>query len=137
MTIQQAIEKAIEGGWLKGSKLRSISEYDGSYLPQVAFFTLKSDETSTEKWHRDVLALFSDPLFWQSLGKAMGWEEYACEWCGGTEEKPSMEGDVSLCKSCGTTLEEVELYKTWRVKWHRFIDKLADGGTAEQFFDEL
>lgn len=114
MTIQQAIEKAIEGGWLKGSKLKCISEYDGSYIPKVAFFTLKSDETSTGNWHRDVLALISDHLFWQSLGKAMGWR----------------------IGYYGSDFETIEM-SPYLVQWHRFIDHLAEGGTPESFFESL
>ena len=25
----------------------------------------------------------------------------------------------------------------WRLEWHRFIDKIAEGGTADEFFEEL
>lgn len=56
-----------------------------------------------------------DPFFWQSLGKAMGWkgsQEYPNEWNG----------------------EPVEW---WLFEWHRFIDTLAEGRTAESFFETL
>jgi len=108
MTIKQAIEKAIEGGWLKGSKFRTIAHRDGSYLTGVAFFTMVSCDGDQEDWSRDVLALFSDPLFWQSLGKAMGW--------GG---------------------KMIYHQEKWLYEWHCFIDHLAEGKDAESFFQVL
>lgn len=56
-----------------------------------------------------------DPLFWQALGKAMGWEDF---------EGYDVEGDFSKIEG-------------WRNHWHRFIDHLASGGDAESFFKEL
>lgn len=53
---------------------------------------------------------FLDPLFWQSLGKALGW---------------------------GKNNEGVIVYRDWLKEWHRFIDKIANGGTADDFFKEL
>jgi hypothetical protein len=88
MKIQQAIEKAIAGGWMN----KVTTEYG----------------YSDTRWQ----IITSDPLFWQSLGKAMGWTG-----------KAFYEDGMTL--------------KTWKREWHRFIDKLSDGGTAEQFFEEL
>jgi len=69
---------------------------------------------------------FLDPLFWQSLGKAMGWKEK------GDTSKPFFgkiqTGDVGL------QIIQVEEYL---YQWHRLIDHLAKGGTAESFFETL
>lgn len=59
--------------------------------------------------------VFLDPAFWQCLGKAEGWginkkEKYA----------------------------DREVYITgWKYHWHSFIDALADGETADEYFNLL
>jgi hypothetical protein len=55
-------------------------------------------------------AILLSPNFWQALGKGCGWKEY---WAGNS----------------GIT--------TWLENWHRFIDHLAQGGTPDEFFNEL
>ena len=98
MTIQEAITKAREGGW----KPDHWSEEGETFFVSGGHETLKLN----------VYRVFLSPLFWQSLGKAMGWTG-----------KAFYEDGMTL--------------KTWKREWHHFIDKLADGGTAEQFFEEL
>lgn len=93
MTIQQAIEKAIEGGY-KGNKefLLKLPEYAKSQI-------------------------WLDPLFWQSLGKAMGWN-----------------GDGPF----ESTFEILVNDKPkWNHEWHRFINTLSEGKSADDFFKEL
>ena len=85
MTIQQAIEKAIEGGW-KESNIPGLN-YGVAFL---------------------------DPLFWQSLGKAMGWKETTSFGVGGD-------------------LLDIE----WKEQWHSFIRHLANSKDAESFFEKL
>lgn len=51
-----------------------------------------------------------DPTFWKSLGKAM--DKF--------DDNPSENN-----------------YKTWLHNWHRLIDTLAEGGTAEEFFKSI
>lgn len=87
MTVQQAIEKAIEGGW---------------------------DKSQNEKLFPFVRDTWSDPLFWQSLGKALGWNETH------TDGKKKW----------------LEWHK-WKFEWHRFLDFLAEGKSAEEFFATL
>lgn len=59
--------------------------------------------------------LLLKPIFWQSLGKALGWQEANIYGF-----KPTPEGR-----------------KVWKEHWHSFITKLAEGGTPEEFFREL
>ena len=99
MTIQQAIVKAYSEGWRHKA------------YPKMKPKTIKED-TAQAIWYSQGDGFLLDPLFWQSLGKAMGWTG-----------KAFYEDGMTL--------------KTWKREWHRFIDKLADGGTAEQFFEEL
>lgn len=87
--IQQIIEKAIEGGF---------------YIPPTK-----------EGWKANVDFQFAllNPLFWQSLGKSLGWYFKKEEW----ESYPPM--------------------FEWQWHWHSFIDHLAEGKDAESFFKEL
>lgn len=60
-----------------------------------------------------VQAAFVDPVFWESLGKALGWQE----------------------------LNSITLKRDGRPAWHQmwinFIDHLAQGKAAEEFFLKL
>jgi hypothetical protein len=96
-----------------------------------------------------VSATFLDPLFWQSLGKALGWgqpiDKREHEWgkriclhCGvDTAYQPPKESGCNhahypeACSVCSRNAT------TWRQHWHRFIDHLAEGKTAEEFFKGL
>lgn len=80
MTIEQAIEKAIEGGWDTEGDVKRVNH--PTYI-------------------------VCDPAFWQSLGKAMGWD------------------DKSKIKDY------------WKFNWHSLIDHLADGGSIESYFEKL
>lgn len=97
MTIQQAIQKAIEGGW----------EYWRGEIPSV---TGHGDLFVDEK-------MVLDPLFWQALGKAMGWK------------------DVRIPRH----LDDVDgrLQIGWLYYWHYFIDNLAEGGSIKTYFEKL
>ena len=124
MTIQQAVEKAIEGGYMKAK------DYFG-YIPSVVkevhynkpeklhqghnFFERTSGSFhfgSAKKYSFSISVneIFLEPLFWQSLGKAMGWRQDEDQW-----------GERAECV----------------IHWHRFIDHLAEGKDAESFFEGL
>ena len=89
---EQAIKKAREGGYGDHAYCNEFDMYEneGSYCFSTVFL---------------------DPLFWQSLGKALGWELFR-------------EGDDEF----GTD---------WETEWHRFIDHLIDGKEPEEFFKEI
>ncbi len=89
--MEKAIQKAIEGGW---DKDRGMCE---------EYFCSE--------------AAWCDPLFWQALGKAMGWDE------GEHEDPTFMYAPVDMAM--------------WQWKWHRFIDYLVEGKDAESFFNDL
>lgn len=88
--------------------------------------------------------IFLDPLFWQSLGKKMGWENYCPEGHGPVRQCtahfsiPVPEGKKEyFCGLCGDEGGHVVPEEGWRHEWHRFIDHLADGGTPETYFEKL
>lgn len=100
MTLQQAIEKAKQGGYI----LPAPCEIEG-----------------IEVYHKGDTLL--DSLFWQALGKSMGWGEDAQLKYYGEDEDESMLGGV--------------LWFPWEEKWHALIDHLASGKSIEDYFQSL
>jgi hypothetical protein len=99
MTIHEVIEKAKEGG-----------------------YEIPSSRYATK--HFNIKVIFLDPSFWQCLGKALGWSDYAvCRDCGKTQ--------------CESNFHQAGVKAEWLYHWHRFIDHLAEGGPVESFFETL
>lgn len=96
MLVQEVIKKAVEGGF-KGKS------YAG-------------DAMATQ---------LLDPDFWQSLGKAMGFNESI--YCSNAEHI----NRKVLCDEC------VDKEDGWKNEWHALIDHLAEGKSIESFFKEL
>lgn len=66
-------------------------------------------KTDNGEGEYDYNKIFLDPAFWRALGKARGWSDtYHADWKG-----------------------------DYKYHWHRFINHLAEGGEAEQFFKNL
>ena len=89
MTIEQVIQKAIEGGYERTKR---------NYTRELGRF--------------HVCEIVLDPLFWQALGKSMGWN-----------------GVNHLAPEMPTW--------RWREYLHDFLDHIADGGTIESYFEQL
>ena len=110
MTIQQAIEKAIEGGYIPfgGEYGKSKRFLNGWHLNTeekcIQWGVAGQDDCDFQLPLSDI---FLDPLFWQSLGKAMGWDK------------------------------NKYIIGNWKAHWHRFIDHLVEGKEAESFFEKL
>lgn len=64
-----------------------------------------------------------DPLFWKALGKSCNWEGYFCTDC-----RDIVDNENAL---------DHRTQKLWLWQWHRFIDWLAEGKEADEFFAEL
>lgn len=107
MTIQETITKAIEGGWKP------------PYQFTVSSISYKVQALNKVKFKE---RFFLDPLFWQALGKALGWED---DW-GIGESRPRDDIEGKLWRRNCT-----------RWHWHRFIDHLAGGGNVDDFFKDL
>lgn len=107
--MKKAIQKAIEGGWQMTGRL-------DHHRPEKEMFHDKENSSFHHKgiWF-DIRIPLSDPLFWQALGKAEGWEVF---------EGYDVEGDFSSIEG-------------WRSNWHRFIDHLAEGKDVDSFFNSL
>lgn len=80
---------------------------EGGWDKKRALFNPNDASYSMEK-------MYCDPLFWVALGKSLGWRTglEADEWGG------VVSGE-------------------WQYRWHAFIDHLAEGKSAEDFFKEL
>jgi hypothetical protein len=109
---QHAIKQAIEGGydvrwnpaWLNVEKIDS----QGNVTP------LKNDQ------------VFTDPLFWQALGKARGWELHTCTDCNNPDSK------------CNCNEKDFEaLQNTWNVWAMRWFYTRLSNGDEEKFWQSL
>ncbi len=119
MTIQQIIKKAIDAGY----ELKMINLYVVGAGTDVNKIKEMADNFDTP-----LADIFLDPLFWESLGKALGWKLDNCDMKFGAEKSIH-------CSHChfGPTKNCNE----WLYQWHSFIDHLANGGTVEEFFKQF
>lgn len=109
MTIQQFIEKAIEGGWKRqvfGKCKLPIEIYRNTRLHKAwnvfgnGFFDLGAIV------YEDTMLL--DPFAWQAVGKVEGWTD---------TPNPNV--------------------RVWLYNWHCMIDALSEGKTIEEFISTL
>lgn len=70
-----------------------------------------------------------DPLFWQALGKGLGWKEDA-------KATESYRGKEVLGPGHFGG-GEIYLLGEWAKQMHRFINHLIEGKEAEEFFKEI
>lgn len=126
--IKQAIQKAIEGGFMIGDKVVKDPKYGW-----IISWSVAKDKESGGIGHGMTLLhesdFFLDPLFWQALGKSLGWKG---EHFYMTFEKQD-DDDIDNPEK-----EETKHFEPlWLYHWHRFIDHLASGKSADSFFEEL
>lgn len=115
--LQQAIKLAIEGG------------YDARWHEEWGAYRSKAKEgwraLSTHLIDEQILL---DPLFYQSLGKSLGWGECSC----GCHPARGHEKGFVNCIHCKHIRHPGYLYHA-----HRFLDHVMEGKDAEEFFREL
>lgn len=116
--MKNAIKLAIEGGW-NPEKYRQIWQYNPNNRVGV------TDSYRAGLTHWDIT---SDPLFWQALGKTMGWGKRII-----IERQDIETKDGRVVRSD----TDAEMVPEWKFYWHRFIDHLAEGKDAESFFNQL
>lgn len=114
MTIEQTIQKAIEGGY---DASRFVAQGD------TVETWLKMDAVNDKEFW------LLDPIFWQSLGKAMGWPKETKE--------VQLDGFNLEAMDNGVHPTTKGFEYNWQYHWHRFIDHLAEGKDAESFFESL
>jgi len=121
MTIQEAIQLAVDGGYHTAH---------GRYLPASDIGKqVSNDDGFLQK-------CLLDPLFWQALGRGIGWDADLCPTCGGGYRISARMVDwcENYCENDGFPTAP---RPGWQYHWHRFIDHLASGKSIEDFFANL
>lgn len=126
MSIEEYIQKAIEGGWGKDYLV------GGDYV--VRLMTPTSDVTisgAMNQYSGNYHSIFLDPKSWEAVGKIEGWNQ----------------GELGVCSMCGArTPEECvlspecvtsDIIDESRYKMHGMVDHLCNGGTIESFLERL
>lgn len=121
MTIKQAIEKAVEGGW-------NEKTFSAEHL------NLRVANTEIGSIDMPLDCVFLDPLFWQALAYGLGWDVkdglMRCKNYNPEYNEPGERGCFSdKCEYAG--------YKDFRYEWHRLIDHLAEGKSITHFFSTI
>lgn len=125
MTIKEAIEKAIEGGWNLGGFI-NLDRFPNGFgdarvgIGHYVAISRIDAKGNSGRWVElgIIEEIILDPLFWTALGKAMQW---------------GAEVDAIL----GTKQRFHPPQITWLFHWHRLIDHLAKGKDIESFFERL
>lgn len=119
MTIQEAVDKAVEGGYHLHGTDDVATVYTGANSEYSAWTRTDNHSSFMVSVHET----FLDPAFWCALGRALGWEE-ACE----------------LAITCGHGHDE-ECHRChgyyWMYQWHCFIQHIANGHPPDAFFASL
>jgi hypothetical protein len=131
MIPKEAIEKAVEGGWLKEVQLVQWGEFQEfpSGRLRLNFYDPQTSQKDYFDYEPEKIAL--DPSFWQALGKALGWEKYACSDC---REQKGFTFDS--CVACDAERGRVE-QETYLVYAHWFYDLILTGGDTEAFWKDI
>lgn len=113
--MKNAIQKAIEGGY----KWEYVSRGHTIFKGQAEDYSVACDATH-----------LLDPLFWQYLGKTLGW----------TQSKFNIDNGANnrIYYNFGNHTDELVVrMEAWMFYWHNFIDHIADGGDVDEFFNNL
>lgn len=115
MTIEEAIKKAMKGGY----EPKAVRQYY-RFPPEVIGWDRREEDRSYV-----LNPILDDPLFWQSLGKALGWVlDERIDGC--TNRK---------CPNCEDAYQEYA--PAWIYHWLEFTKHLAAGHSVESFFQSL
>lgn len=108
--MKKIIKKAIEGGY-KPSEV---------YLEETAY-------GADYQFH----AIFTDPLFWQALGKACGWESNQCEKCKSTYPEY-----INGCVRCGGHVSPDKNHLHYSLRFHE-LNITQGWNEAVKWLEEL
>lgn len=142
--METAIKKAIEGGYaiqrsyyarpVSFMALKSVNDHFAVF--EIDDTTVIEDGTGAEitvpvtSSHQTSQVLL-DPLFWQSLAKAEGWDGYQCLGCGYRHFS-----QIGFSECCQHWIS-AKTQERWKYEWHRFVDHLAEGKPIDVFFNHL
>lgn len=147
--MEKAIQKAIEGGWNPRPKKEGEIKLTMLVIEPAEFsdekFAMFSNPERT--FSLKLGSIYSDPLFWQALGKAMGWKDWFYSYYIANSSKVSFNGHWEEVQNLSDVPERFRgtsacrkhscINQEYRNHWHNFIDHLAEGKDAESFFAEL
>lgn len=129
--IHQAIKLAIENGY-------------GHSFWRTRLQRDPDTEWTSQEWEEvfdfDVInKCLLDPLFWQALGKALGWSDVMAIIESDVMAMIENENILSklLAHAIKESREKIGYYPMWVYRWHKFIDNLVEGKDIESFFEEL
>ena|ERR1035437_10515456 len=71
MTLREAVEKAVDGGWCKYVEGDQFSVMDAVEANKVQV------ELTVDGYEGELAEALIDPEFWQGLGKSLGWTDWA------------------------------------------------------------
>ncbi len=77
--------------------------------------------------HEEYCSIALDPLFWQAIGKALGWADW---YCMGPEFLWS--NDEIYCRG-----SDSYNLNQWQYETYRFYDLILTGGDTEKFWNEI
>jgi hypothetical protein len=118
MTIQEALNKAVEGGY----HIYGSDGMDTCYEGANSKYSVWTRKDNASSFMVPTEETFLDPRFWQALGRTLGWSatcDLSITCVHGHEE----------CQSCRGYY--------WMFQWHCFIQEIAHGNTSETFFAPL
>ena len=118
MTIQDAVNKATEGGY----HIKGADGMETSYVGANSEYSVWTRKDNDSSFIVPVADTFLDPNFWLALGRGLGWDHEL------TTVREVENGRPTLVTRAG---------QHWLYHWHRFVDFLAEGKTAEDFFATL
>jgi hypothetical protein len=118
MTIQEAVNTAVEGGYHLHGTDGVATVYTGANNEYSAWTRMDNHSSFLVP----VEETFLDPAFWCALGCTLGWEE-ACDLA-----ITCVHGQAE-CRRCHGSY--------WMYQWHCFIQHLATGQTRDAFFASL
>ena len=113
MTINEAIKKAVEGGWQAPYGYATFEATEN----YVYFYPKHGGRIDYPMGF-----VLLDPLFWSALGKSLNLS--ICEW-----ECVKRKGNQKHCP--------VKHQEQWLNYWHNFINHLALGKDAESWFEKF
>jgi len=102
------------------------------YMDEAILLAVKNGYP--EQWALDGGDDTISPLFWQALGRALGWENYRCVFCA-TKSDTNLNSSTHCDNGYWHGMKAWQ--NVWLYHWHRYIDWLAEGKPADEFFKEL
>lgn len=137
MTIEEIIQKAIEGGWnpTEEKDYTINTKPDGVWTAH--FYDKDYPEEGTNQYEIQYMVL--DPKFWEAVGKVEGWKEMVCEVgnSGGYESDDYYTEWREASENECDDEDVLETRKGWEHKMHDMIDALCSGQSIEDFIKSL